>query len=143
CTSISSDLKSSELKNGGDKPKEITGSKTNKEPIDDADKDFIDELAKFQLQEQEARDAADLLERTLRSYFFRKQLLTLAVLPELILDIYRVPNTGIFTSASYDDEGAVADFTNLDSTVNVSPIPTKRIHSVPRVFKSRLITISV
>nr|GEX11075.1 ribonuclease H-like domain-containing protein [Tanacetum cinerariifolium] len=33
-------------------------------------------------------------------------------------DIYEVPNYGIFTSASYDDEGAVADFTNLKSTVN-------------------------
>ncbi|GKE60052.1 hypothetical protein Tco_1510419 [Tanacetum coccineum] len=36
---------------------------------------------------------------------------------------------GIFTNASYDDEGAVADFTNLETTVNVSPIPTSRIHS--------------
>ncbi|GJV23508.1 hypothetical protein Tco_1376203 [Tanacetum coccineum] len=41
------DLKSSELKNGGDKPKENTGSKTNKEPVDDADKHFMDELAKI------------------------------------------------------------------------------------------------
>nr|GFD15540.1 hypothetical protein [Tanacetum cinerariifolium] len=37
-------------------------------------------------------------------------------------DIYAVPNDGIFTSASYDAEGAVADFTNLESSVNVSPI---------------------
>ncbi|GJR54697.1 reverse transcriptase domain-containing protein [Tanacetum coccineum] len=35
----------------------------------------------------------------------------------------------IFTTSSYDDEGAVADFTNLESVVNVSPIPTSRIHS--------------
>nr|GEV33118.1 hypothetical protein [Tanacetum cinerariifolium] len=45
-------------------------------------------------------------------------------------DIYKVPNDEIFTSASYDDEGAVADFTNLKSTVNVSPIPQSRIHSI-------------
>ncbi|GJW06223.1 putative ribonuclease H-like domain-containing protein [Tanacetum coccineum] len=45
-------------------------------------------------------------------------------------DIYDNPNDGIFTNASYDDEGAVADFTNLESTVNVSPIPTSRIHSI-------------
>ncbi|GKC24264.1 putative ribonuclease H-like domain-containing protein, partial [Tanacetum coccineum] len=44
-------------------------------------------------------------------------------------DIYDNPSDGIFTNASYDDEGAVADFTNLGSTVNVSPIPTSRIHS--------------
>nr|GEU43938.1 putative ribonuclease H-like domain-containing protein [Tanacetum cinerariifolium] len=34
-------------------------------------------------------------------------------------DIYEVPSDGIFTSASSDDEGAVADFTNLESTMNV------------------------
>nr|GEV72985.1 putative ribonuclease H-like domain-containing protein [Tanacetum cinerariifolium] len=45
-------------------------------------------------------------------------------------DIYEVSNDGIFTSASYDDEGAVADFTNLESTVNVSPIPQSRIHFI-------------
>ncbi|GJZ89240.1 putative ribonuclease H-like domain-containing protein [Tanacetum coccineum] len=45
-------------------------------------------------------------------------------------DIYGNSNDGIFTNASYDDEGAVADFTNLESTMNVSPIPTSRIHSI-------------
>nr|GEX08495.1 ribonuclease H-like domain-containing protein [Tanacetum cinerariifolium] len=45
-------------------------------------------------------------------------------------DIYAVPNDGIFTSASYDAEGVVADFTNLESFVNVSPIPQSRIHSI-------------
>ncbi|GJX49122.1 putative ribonuclease H-like domain-containing protein, partial [Tanacetum coccineum] len=32
--------------------------------------------------------------------------------------IYENPSQGIFSNASYDDEGAVADFTNLDTTVN-------------------------
>ncbi|GJS67884.1 putative ribonuclease H-like domain-containing protein [Tanacetum coccineum] len=45
-------------------------------------------------------------------------------------DSYDNPNDGIFTNASYDDEGAVADFTNLETTVNVSPIPTSRIHFI-------------
>ncbi|GJZ54761.1 putative ribonuclease H-like domain-containing protein [Tanacetum coccineum] len=45
-------------------------------------------------------------------------------------DIYDNPNDGIFTNASYDDEGAVADFTNFESTVNVSPIPTSKIHYI-------------
>ncbi|GKB15320.1 putative ribonuclease H-like domain-containing protein [Tanacetum coccineum] len=45
-------------------------------------------------------------------------------------DIYDNPSDGIFTNAFYDDEGAVADFTNLETTVNVSPIPTLRIHSI-------------
>ncbi|GJZ00202.1 putative ribonuclease H-like domain-containing protein [Tanacetum coccineum] len=44
-------------------------------------------------------------------------------------DSYDNPNDGIFTNASYDDEGAMDDFTNLETIVNVSPIPTSRIHS--------------
>ncbi|GJW31868.1 putative reverse transcriptase domain-containing protein [Tanacetum coccineum] len=44
-------------------------------------------------------------------------------------DIYQNSSDGIFTTSSYDDEGAVADFTNLESVVNVSPIPTSRIIS--------------
>ncbi|GJT05151.1 putative ribonuclease H-like domain-containing protein [Tanacetum coccineum] len=44
-------------------------------------------------------------------------------------DIYQNPTDGIFTNSSYDDEGAVADFTNLETVVNVSPIPTLRINS--------------
>ncbi|GJZ54535.1 ribonuclease H-like domain-containing protein [Tanacetum coccineum] len=44
-------------------------------------------------------------------------------------DIYQNSTDGIFTMSSYDDEGEVADFTNLESVVNVSPIPTSRIHS--------------
>ncbi|GJU41852.1 putative ribonuclease H-like domain-containing protein [Tanacetum coccineum] len=45
-------------------------------------------------------------------------------------DIYQHPTDGIFTNSSYDDEGAVADFTNLETIVNVSPIPTSRINSI-------------
>ncbi|GJY42949.1 putative ribonuclease H-like domain-containing protein [Tanacetum coccineum] len=44
-------------------------------------------------------------------------------------DIYQNSTDGIFTHSSYDDEGAVADFTNLETVVNVSPIPTSRIIS--------------
>ncbi|GKG26708.1 hypothetical protein Tco_0402411, partial [Tanacetum coccineum] len=47
----------------------------------------------------------------------------------LLEDIYQNPTDGIFTNSSYDDEGAVADFTNLETVVNVSPIPTSRIIS--------------
>ncbi|GKB50105.1 hypothetical protein Tco_0900858, partial [Tanacetum coccineum] len=45
-------------------------------------------------------------------------------------DIYQNPTDGIFTNSSYDNEGAMADFTNLESVVNVSPIPTSRMHSI-------------
>ncbi|GKE60533.1 putative ribonuclease H-like domain-containing protein, partial [Tanacetum coccineum] len=45
-------------------------------------------------------------------------------------EIYGNPTNGIFTNSSYDDEGTVADFTNLEPVVNVSPIPTSRINSI-------------
>ncbi|GKF84014.1 hypothetical protein Tco_0248912 [Tanacetum coccineum] len=44
--------------------------------------------------------------------------------------IHNNPTDGIFTNASYDDEGEVADFTNLETIVNVSPILTLRINSI-------------
>ncbi|GJU55141.1 putative ribonuclease H-like domain-containing protein [Tanacetum coccineum] len=50
-------------------------------------------------------------------------------------DIYQNSIDGIFTTSSFDDEGAVTDFTNLETLVNVSPIPTLRIHSThPRAL---------
>ncbi|GKD28873.1 putative ribonuclease H-like domain-containing protein, partial [Tanacetum coccineum] len=45
-------------------------------------------------------------------------------------EIYDNPTDDIFTNSSYDDEGAEADFTNLEPVVNVSPIPTLRINSI-------------
>ncbi|GJW46756.1 ribonuclease H-like domain-containing protein [Tanacetum coccineum] len=45
-------------------------------------------------------------------------------------EIYDNPTDGIFTNSSYDDEGAVVDFINLEPVVNVSPIPTSRINSI-------------
>nr|GEW52056.1 retrotransposon protein, putative, unclassified [Tanacetum cinerariifolium] len=45
-------------------------------------------------------------------------------------DIYASPSEGIFTDSSYDAEGVVTDFNNLDTTVNVSPTPTTRIHTI-------------
>ncbi|GJS54579.1 putative ribonuclease H-like domain-containing protein, partial [Tanacetum coccineum] len=41
-----------------------------------------------------------------------------------------LPNDGIFNGAYDDDEdaGAVADFNNMDNTIDVSPIPTLKIH---------------
>ncbi|GKF35808.1 hypothetical protein Tco_0112566, partial [Tanacetum coccineum] len=47
----------------------------------------------------------------------------------LLEDIYQNSSDGIFTTSSYDDEGAVADFLNLETVMNVIPIPTSRIHS--------------
>ncbi|GJU88324.1 ribonuclease H-like domain-containing protein [Tanacetum coccineum] len=50
-------------------------------------------------------------------------------MPDLEDDSDAFLSDGIFNGA-YDDEnvGAVADFNNMDETINVSPIPTLRIH---------------
>ncbi|GJS87791.1 retrovirus-related pol polyprotein from transposon TNT 1-94 [Tanacetum coccineum] len=50
-------------------------------------------------------------------------------MPDLEDDSDAFLNAGIFNGA-YNDEnvGAVADFNNMDDTINVSPIPTLRIH---------------
>ncbi|GJU61374.1 putative ribonuclease H-like domain-containing protein [Tanacetum coccineum] len=50
-------------------------------------------------------------------------------MPDLEDDSNVFPNDGIF-SGSYDDEdvGAEADFNNMDNTIDVSPIPTLRVH---------------
>nr|GEU71120.1 hypothetical protein [Tanacetum cinerariifolium] len=45
-------------------------------------------------------------------------------------DIYASPCEKIFTNSSYDDEGVVTDFNNLETTVNVSLTPTIRIHII-------------
>ncbi|GJU92800.1 putative ribonuclease H-like domain-containing protein [Tanacetum coccineum] len=45
-------------------------------------------------------------------------------------DIYENLSHEIFNNASYDDEGAVVDFTNFETIVNVSPIPTSRVHTI-------------
>ncbi|GJU12190.1 hypothetical protein Tco_1134586 [Tanacetum coccineum] len=50
-------------------------------------------------------------------------------MPDLEDDSDVFPNEGMFSGA-YDDEdvGADADFNNMDNTIDVSPIPTHRIH---------------
>ncbi|GKB43295.1 putative ribonuclease H-like domain-containing protein [Tanacetum coccineum] len=50
-------------------------------------------------------------------------------MPDLEDDSNVFPNDGIFSGA-YDDEdvGVEADFNNMDNTIDVSPIPTLRVH---------------
>ncbi|GJX22970.1 hypothetical protein Tco_0227415 [Tanacetum coccineum] len=50
-------------------------------------------------------------------------------MPDLEDDSHVLLSDGIFNGA-YDDEnvGVVADFNNMDDTINVSPIPTLKVH---------------
>nr|GEU34163.1 hypothetical protein [Tanacetum cinerariifolium] len=45
-------------------------------------------------------------------------------------DMYASPSVRIFTDSSYDDEGVITEFNNLETTMNVSPTPTTRIHTI-------------
>nr|GEY84964.1 retrovirus-related Pol polyprotein from transposon TNT 1-94 [Tanacetum cinerariifolium] len=127
-----------------------TGSKTHEEPVDREDQTFLEELESLKRQTKEADDAAKTIRKTfakstedflLQAGAARASSINYvntAITPvntastpvytaslsrniPSLEDIYEVPNDRIFTSASYDDEGAVADFANLESTVNIEP----------------------
>nr|GEU28601.1 ribonuclease H-like domain-containing protein [Tanacetum cinerariifolium] len=117
-------IKSSKVKNGYEKLNGDTGTKTNEEPVDQEDQAFLEELERLKRQEQESNDAAENLRKT-----FAQSTEDL-LLQEGADRASSTTMDEIFTSASYDDEGTMADFINLESIVNVSPIPQSRIYSL-------------
>ncbi|GJV25890.1 putative ribonuclease H-like domain-containing protein [Tanacetum coccineum] len=129
-SSYSSTVKRSTTQDAGEAPNKHPDLKTDEKPVDKEDQVFLDELERLKRQEKDANDAAKALRKDTSS--------TDNDLPNsdqddseilALEDIYKTPTDGIFTNSSYDDEGAVADFTNLETVVNVSPIPTSRINS--------------
>ncbi|GKD37693.1 putative ribonuclease H-like domain-containing protein, partial [Tanacetum coccineum] len=141
-SSYTSTVKSSEAKNRDQKPNGDTGLKTNKEPKDQEAQAFLEELKRLKRQEKEANDTAEAFRKDtpistanpLKVFSSDESDLTNndhddSQIPALE-EIYDNLSDGIFTNSSYDDKGAVADFTNLETTMNVSPIPTSRIHSI-------------
>ncbi|GJT58283.1 ribonuclease H-like domain-containing protein [Tanacetum coccineum] len=135
-SSYSSTVKRSTAKDAGEALNKHIDLKTDEKPADKEDQVFLDELERHKRREQDANDAA----KALRKEFAQEteDLLLQAgaaktsndsEIPAL-KDIYKNPTDGIFTNSSYDDEGAMADFTNLETVVNVSPIPTSRINSI-------------
>nr|GEU84503.1 hypothetical protein [Tanacetum cinerariifolium] len=83
----------------------------NLEEIDLRDK-HLEELEKLKRQEKEANDAARK-EATHEIQDVNTNNTNL-----LNVDIYASPSARIFTNSSYDDEGVVTDFNNLETTVN-------------------------
>ncbi|GKC30860.1 putative ribonuclease H-like domain-containing protein [Tanacetum coccineum] len=135
CSSYTSTVKSSEAKNEGEKP--------NKDTAEALRKEFAQEAEDLLLQAGAARATSTNTVNIVRTPVSTASSSGGPSYPDLtnyadqddsqipaLEDIYDNPNDGIFTNASYDDEGTVTDFTNLESTVNVSPIPTSRIHSI-------------
>ncbi|GKA97448.1 hypothetical protein Tco_0825342, partial [Tanacetum coccineum] len=98
---------------------------------------FLDELERLKRQEKEANEEAEALRKEFAQETKNlviqagaaKASSTNLVNTVSIPDIYQNSSDGIFTTSSYDDKGAVADFTNLETVVTVSPIPTSRIYS--------------
>nr|GEX44722.1 putative ribonuclease H-like domain-containing protein [Tanacetum cinerariifolium] len=145
-SSYTSIVKSSKAKNGDEKLNEDTNSKKNEEPVAQEDLAFWRSLKGLEDKKKMLMLQLKLLERrflkVIRICFFKQELLEPATkyvntartllntastptnqddsqIPSLE-DIYEVSRDGIFISASYDDEGVVVDFINLETTVNIS-----------------------
>nr|GFA90944.1 hypothetical protein [Tanacetum cinerariifolium] len=109
-SSYTSTVKSSKVKNGDKKINEDTDSKKNEEKM------FSQNTKDLLLQAGAARASSTNFINTVSTP------VNAASTPinqddsqiPALEDIYNHSRNGIFTSASYDDEGAVADFTNLE-----------------------------
>nr|GEW83442.1 copia protein [Tanacetum cinerariifolium] len=154
-SSYTSTVKSSNAKNGDEKLNEDTDSKTNEESKDLQDQAYLEELKRLKRQEKEANDAVktlrkmfaqsteDLLLQLRAARASSTNFVNTASTPvnaastptnhddsqiPALEDIYDHSRDRIFTSASYDDEGAVADFINLETTMNKKAIGTKWVY---------------
>ncbi|GJS03954.1 ribonuclease H-like domain-containing protein [Tanacetum coccineum] len=103
-SSYTSTIKSSKANNTGEEPTKHPDFKQ----VDKEDQVFLDELKRLKRQEHDANDAA----KALRKEFAQET-------KDLLLQ-----------AGAAKANGAVADFTNLEPVVNVSPIPTSRINSI-------------
>ncbi|GKB14320.1 putative ribonuclease H-like domain-containing protein, partial [Tanacetum coccineum] len=122
--SYTSTVKSSKAKNECEKPNKDTSLKTNEEPVDQEDQAYMEELERLKRQEKEANDAAEAL---------RKDFAQDAEDLLLQAGAARATSTNTVNNVSTPVSTAspsVADFTNLKTTVNVSPIPTSRIYYI-------------
>ncbi|GJY47155.1 putative ribonuclease H-like domain-containing protein, partial [Tanacetum coccineum] len=111
CTAIWSSLFSTvkeikTRKDADETPNKHPDLKTNEKPVDKEDQVFLDELERLKRQEKDAIDVAEAL----RKEFAQET-------KDLLLQVGAA-------------KASMADFTNLKTIVNVSPIPTSRINSI-------------
>ncbi|GKE67513.1 ribonuclease H-like domain-containing protein [Tanacetum coccineum] len=102
------------------------GKKTNEEPTNEGERNGQEK--KGEASNKKVYTVSPSVSATEESFNNADDLLTNPLMPNLE-DTADLLNTGIFIGA-YDDEdvGAEADLNNLETTMNVSPIPTTRIH---------------
>nr|GEX10106.1 ribonuclease H-like domain, Gag-pre-integrase domain protein [Tanacetum cinerariifolium] len=146
---------STTVKSSRDKIQKTSDYKTCKKPVSQVEQIFQEELEKLKRQEKEANDAVrkEATHENQNANTNSTNLLNAVSTPistdgpsialndgeplypndpsmPHLEDIYASLSEGIFTDSSYDDEGVVTDFNNLEATVNVSPTPTTRIHTI-------------
>ncbi|GJY37950.1 putative ribonuclease H-like domain-containing protein [Tanacetum coccineum] len=100
-------------------PNKHTDLKTDEKLVDKEDQVFLDELERLKRQEKDAIDAAE----TLRKEFAQET-------EDFLLQAGAAKASSTNTVNTVSTPGEVADFTNLETVVNVSPIPTSRINSI-------------
>nr|GEU50537.1 hypothetical protein [Tanacetum cinerariifolium] len=140
---------STTVKSSGDK------FKKNKKPVSQVEQIFQEELEKLKRQEKEANDVVrkEATHDTQDTNTNSTNLLNAVSAPVSAVgpsgalndaepsypddpsmphleDIFASPSEWIFTNSSYDDEGVITDFNNLETTMNASPTPTTRIHTI-------------
>nr|GEU30634.1 putative ribonuclease H-like domain-containing protein [Tanacetum cinerariifolium] len=146
---------STTVKSSEDKIHKTTDCKTSEKPVSPVEQIFQEELKKLKRQKKEANDAVrkEAAHATQEVNNNNTNLLNVvsaqvstvrpsralnddepsypddSLMPHLE-DIYASPSEGIFTDLSYDDEGVVTDFKNLETTVIVSLTPTTRIYTI-------------
>ncbi|GKE57346.1 putative ribonuclease H-like domain-containing protein, partial [Tanacetum coccineum] len=141
-SSYTSTIKKSTAKNAGEAPTKHPDLKLDEKLVDEEDQEFAKDTKDLLLQTGAAKASGTNTVNTASTPVSTASPFGGLSFSDLTNDdqddseipvleeIYNNPTDGIFTHASYDDEGVVADFINLETIVNVSPIPTSRINSI-------------
>ncbi|GJY92487.1 putative reverse transcriptase, RNA-dependent DNA polymerase [Tanacetum coccineum] len=106
------------------------GKKTNEEPANEAKLDnfLVQQKEGYANSTNKVSTVSPSVSAVRQSFDNADDLLTDPLMPDLE-DTVDLLNTGIFSGAYDDeDEGAEVDLNNLETTINVSHIPTTRIH---------------
>nr|GEY95423.1 putative ribonuclease H-like domain-containing protein [Tanacetum cinerariifolium] len=115
---------STTVKSPGDKIEKNTNFKTCEKPVSQVEQIFLEELEKLKRQEKEANDAAEPLRKEATHDIQNDNTRSTK-----ILNTVSTPLSIAGPSRAFND-GMVTNFKNLETTVNVSPTPTTRIHTI-------------
>ncbi|GKB03975.1 hypothetical protein Tco_0832118 [Tanacetum coccineum] len=113
-------------KEGGDSNKE--GDQNVQDFRVELDNLLVQQMESYATSTNRVSTVSPFVSAAGQSFNNADDLLTDSLMPDLE-DITDLLNIGIFSGAYDDeDEGVEADLNNLETTINVSPIPTTRIH---------------